>query len=155
MGKKIAREGWGGQEKEKEKRMHKKRWGDSIENNPQFGGQKFKLSRGNFRGESPASSSIRFDRPLQCAPSAALPTLSCCRRCRRLPPPPCASLPQASPFRHAKPQDRRDPSRHLQESPGPPLPKSPKNLRQRLFGGLQKSPRKYRKIPQKAPNVQF
>ena len=35
-----------------------------------------------------------------------------------------------------------DPSDHLQESPGP---KSQKNLKKNLFGGLRKSPRKYPK----------
>ena len=38
-----------------------------------------------------------------------------------------------------------DPSRHLQESLGPLGPKSQKNLKKGLFGGLQKSPRKYPK----------
>ena len=35
-----------------------------------------------------------------------------------------------------------DPSRHLQESPGPPGPKSQKNLKKGLFGGLEKSLKK-------------
>ena len=40
-----------------------------------------------------------------------------------------------------------DPSDHLQESPGPPGPKSQKSLKKSLFGGLQK---KSPKIPEKA-----
>ena len=44
-----------------------------------------------------------------------------------------------------------DPSRHLQESPGPPGPKSQKNLKKRLLGGLLKSPRKYPKKKPKMP----
>ena len=38
-----------------------------------------------------------------------------------------------------------DPSDHLQESLGPPGPKSQKSLKKSLFGGLQKSPQKYPK----------
>ena len=44
-----------------------------------------------------------------------------------------------------------DPSRHLQESPGPPGPKSQKSLKKGLLGGLQKSPEKY---PKKSKNTQ-
>ena len=43
-----------------------------------------------------------------------------------------------------------DPSDHLQESPGPPGPKSQKSLKKSLFGGPQKSPRKY---PKKSKNT--
>ena len=43
-----------------------------------------------------------------------------------------------------------DPSDHLQESPGPLGPKSQKSLTKSLFGGLQKSPRKY---PKKSKNT--
>ena len=32
-----------------------------------------------------------------------------------------------------------DPSRHLQESPGPPGPKAQKSLKKGLFGGLQET----------------
>ena len=39
---------------------------------------------------------------------------------------------------------------HLQESPGPPGPESQKSLEKSLFGGLQKSPRKY---PKKSENT--
>ena len=46
-----------------------------------------------------------------------------------------------------------DPSRHLQESLGPPGPKSQKSLKKGLLGGLEKSlekyPKKARKIPKK------
>ena len=45
-----------------------------------------------------------------------------------------------------------DPSRHLQESPDPPGPKSQKVSRKGLFGGLQKSPQKY---PKKSKNTDF
>ena len=45
-----------------------------------------------------------------------------------------------------------DPSRHLQESPGPPGPKSQKSLKKGLLGGLQKSPKKY---PKKSKNTDF
>ena len=44
-----------------------------------------------------------------------------------------------------------DPSRHLQESPGPPGPKSQKSLKKSLFGGLQKSPQKYPKKSETTP----
>ena len=44
-----------------------------------------------------------------------------------------------------------DPSDHLQESPGPPGPKSQTSLEKSLFGGLQKSPPKY---PKKSKNTQ-
>ena len=44
-----------------------------------------------------------------------------------------------------------DPSRHLQESPGPPGPKSQKSLKKGLSGGRQKSPKKY---PKKSKNTQ-
>ena len=49
-----------------------------------------------------------------------------------------------------------DPSDHLQESLGPPGPKSQKSLEKSLFGGLQKSSRKYpkkSKNTQKSPNL--
>ena len=39
-----------------------------------------------------------------------------------------------------------DPSDHLQESPGPPGPKSQKYFRKRLLGGLQKVPENTRKF---------
>ena len=45
-----------------------------------------------------------------------------------------------------------DPSHHLQESPGPPGPKSQKSLKKGLLGGLQKSPKKY---PKKSKNTNF
>ena len=44
-----------------------------------------------------------------------------------------------------------DPSRHLQESPGPPGPKSQKSLKKGLFGGLEKSLKKY---PKKSKNTE-
>ena len=40
-----------------------------------------------------------------------------------------------------------DPSRHLQESLGPPGPKSQKSLKKGRFGGLEKSLKKYPKKP--------
>ena len=46
-----------------------------------------------------------------------------------------------------------DPSDHLQKSPGPAGPKSQKSLEKSLFGGLQKSPRKYPKKSQQ--NLDF
>ena len=45
-----------------------------------------------------------------------------------------------------------DPSRHLQESPNPPGPKSQKSLEEGLLGGLQKRPQKY---PKKSENTNF
>ena len=45
-----------------------------------------------------------------------------------------------------------DPSRHLQESPGPPGPKSQKSLKKGPFGGLEKSLEKY---PKKSKNIDF
>ena len=45
-----------------------------------------------------------------------------------------------------------DPSRHLQEPPGPPGPKSQKSLKKGLFGGLEKSLKKY---PKKSKNTDF
>ena len=45
-----------------------------------------------------------------------------------------------------------DPSRHLQESPDPPGLKSQKSLKKGLFGGAQKSPKKY---PKKSKNTDF
>ena len=44
-----------------------------------------------------------------------------------------------------------DPSRHLQESPGPLGPKSQKSLKKGLLGGLEKSLKKYLK---KSPNTE-
>ena len=44
-----------------------------------------------------------------------------------------------------------DPSRHLQESPGPPGPKSQKSLKKGLLGGLEKSLEKY---PKKSKNTE-
>ena len=45
-----------------------------------------------------------------------------------------------------------DPSRHLQESPDPPGPKSQKSLQKGPFGGPQKSLKKY---PEKSKNTDF
>ena len=44
-----------------------------------------------------------------------------------------------------------DPSEHLQKSPGPEGPELRKKIKRGLFGGLQKSPRKY---PKKSENTQ-
>ena len=46
-----------------------------------------------------------------------------------------------------------DPSDHLQESPGPPGPKSQKSLKKSVFGGPQKSPRKYPKKSKNTPKI--
>ena len=59
--------------------------------------------------------------------------------------------PEVGPIPVCPGPERCDPSDHLQESPGPPGPKSQKSLKKSLFGGLQKSPRKY---PKKTKNTQ-
>ena len=59
---------------------------------------------------------------------------------------------QKRPFVH----NSCDPSRHLQESPDPPGPKSQKRLKKGLLGGPQKSPKKYlkkSKNTQKCPKI--
>ena len=58
----------------------------------------------------------------------------------------------ADPEKFHKKGNHCDPSRHLQESPGPPGPKSQKSLKKGIFGGLEKSLEKY---PKKSKNIDF
>ena len=55
-------------------------------------------------------------------------------------------------YLHPRRLKKLSPSRHLQKSPGPPGPNSQKSLKKGLFGGLEKSLKKY---PKKSKNTDF